>query len=335
MKIAVIGTSLIAGKFIDAVHECAGIELIAVYSRTEENASLFGDRFHIPLRFSNLEELARCPYVDAVYIASPNSCHYKQSVLMMQSKKHVLCEKPIAVSADEFSKMQQIASDNGVVLLEASKHLFSPGLDLIKKLLPEIGPVRRAAFEFNQYSSRYDLLKQGEISNVFSKELAGGALLDIGVYCVQFMVALWGKPNSVVGSSYVLSTGVDGLGSAIATYEGLVVELSYSKIVESVTPSIIQGEYGSLVFDNLSRIEKINVFMRKSNSAFDNLSRSEEKDAASKKEGFRQIDCDAAENQMVYEVNAFLEMTKNPENAKPYNKISMTSLEIMDQLLQV
>ena len=228
--------------------------------------------------------------------------------------------------------MLQFASYYGVVLLEASKHLFSPGLYMIKELLPEIGPIRRAAFEFNQYSSRYDLLKQGEISNIFSKELAGGALLDLGVYCVQFMVALWNKPRTIVGSSYMLSTGVDGLGSAIATYEGFVVELSYSKIVESVTPSIIQGEYGSLVFDNLSRIEKINVLMRKGNSAFDNLSRSEKRDAASREEGRRQIDCAAVENQMVYETNAFLEMIKEPEKAKPYNKISMTSLEIMDQL---
>ena len=332
MRIAVIGTGLITEKFIDAVRECIGIELVAVYSRTKESATRFGDRFNIPLRFTNLGELARCSSVDAVYIASPNSCHFEQSVLMMQNGKHVLCEKPIAVNANEFSIMLQRASDSGVVLLEASKHLFSPGLDLIKELLPEIGPVRRAAFEFNQYSSRYDLLKQGEITNIFSKELAGGALLDLGVYCVQFMVALWDKPRSIVGSSYMLNTGVDGLGSAIATYEGFVVELSYSKIVESVTPSIIQGEYGSLVFDNLSRIEKINVLMRKSNSAFDNLSKSEKGAAASREEGRRQIDCAAVANQMVYETNAFLEMIKEPEKAKPYNKISVTSLEIMDQL---
>ena len=72
--------------------------------------------------------------------------------------------------------------------------------------------------------------------------------------------------------------------------------------------------------------------MRKSNTAFDNLSRSEKRDAASREEGRRQIDCAAVENQMVYETNAFLEMIKEPEKAKPYNRISMTSLEIMDQL---
>jgi len=332
MKIAVVGTSLITEKFIDAARMCNGIEVAAVCSRTKEKAAMFGDKFDIPLRFTDLNELAGSPVIDAVYVASPNSFHCEQSVLMMQSGKHVFCEKPIAVSADEFSRMLNVASDAGVVLLEASKHIFSPGIKTIQSTLPEIGSVRRAAFEFNQYSSRYDRLKQGEDSNIFSKELAGGALYDLGVYCVQLMVALWGKPASVVGSSYILRTGVDGLGSAIVDYDGFIVELSYSKITESATPSVIQGENGSIVFDNLSRIEKIDVIKRKSYSALDNLSRSEEKDAAAREKGRRQIDCNAVENQMVYETQAFIDMVKSPEKAKPYNEISMISLEIMDTL---
>jgi len=312
MRIAVVGTGNIAEHFVEAVSDCEGMEVAAIYSRSKKNAGRFASAFDIPETFTNLEDLAKSPRVGAVYIASPNSCHYEHSVLMMRSGKHVLCEKPVATSAEELSKMLRIAKENGVVLLEASMHLFSPGIGVLRSLLPEIGTVRRVALTMNQYSSKYDRFKQGDIGNVFKTEFAGGALMDIGIYCIELMVALFGKPESVVSSSVFLHTGVDGQGSAIARYDGFLAELSYSKISQSVTPCAIQGEKGSLVFAWPSTIDEIDVVMRNGEK--------------------RRINCNCPENQLICEARAFFDMVKDPEKAAPYNRYSMISQTIMDEI---
>jgi predicted dehydrogenase len=310
MRLAIVGTSLIAERLVSAVSECRDIETVAVYSRTMDKAERFAGTYRIPEIFVDLEALARSSAIDAVYIASPNSCHFEQSVLMMRNGKHVLCEKPISSNAEQLKQMLQVAGENNVVLLEASMHLFAPGIGLLLSLLPEIGTVRRVSLLFNQYSSRYDGFKQGVIHNAFTTERAGGALMDIGVYCVEMMVALFGKPEEVLSSSILLHTGVDGLGAIIAKYDGFLAELSYSKISQSATPSVIQGEDGSLVFDKLSIMESIDVVKRNGET--------------------RRVLCNVPENQMVYEVRAFADMIKDPEKAEPYNEISMISQTIMD-----
>jgi len=311
LRFAIIGTSRIAEQFAAAVAECNCAEATAVYSRTIENAQRFADVYGIPGRITSLEELASSQDFDAVYVASPNSCHFEHSVMMLRGKKHVLCEKPIATCAEELHQMLRVAEENGVVLLEASMHMFSPGLEQLRSLLPEVGTIRRASFVMNQYSSRYDSFKQGETHNIFSKEHAGGALNDLGIYCVEIMTALFGEPESLVASMIYLRTGVDGQGAIIAKYDGFLVELSYSKISQSVTPCAVQGEEGSLVFSWPSIIDKIDVVKRNGEK--------------------RQVICMGSENQMVYEIQAFSDIVNEPKKAEPYNRCSLMAQSVMDQ----
>jgi len=312
MRIAVIGTSKIAQEFAGAVSECRDLELTAVYSRSEDNAERFAGAFNIPHKFTDLDALAGSPLADAVYIASPNALHAPQSVLMLKNGKHVLCEKPIATSAAEFAQMLSVAEENGLVLLEACKDMFAPGIGILKGLFPEIGAIRRASLIKNQYSSRYDEFKSGATHNVFTTQMAGGALMDLGIYCVELMVALFGKPESVVSSSIFLHTGVDGQGAVIAKYDGFLAELSYSKISDAVTTSVIQGEEGSLIFENASHIYSIEVVMRNGDR--------------------RQVEVGLMDKFMVYEVLAFAEMIAGQRQAGPYNEYSMIAQVIMDEI---
>jgi len=302
---------MIAERFAQAVSECPDIDIAAVYSRTRENAERFAGLFGIPETITSLDELAKSSSFDAVYVASPNSCHCEQSIQMMRAGKHVLCEKPISTSAEELSQMLRVAQENRVVLLEASMHLFSPGLEHLRSLLPEVGTIRRASFVMNQYSSRYDSFKRGDTHNIFTKELAGGALNDLGIYCVEIMTALFGAPESVVSSAIYLRTGVDGQGAMIARYDGFLVELSYSKISQSVTPCTIQGEEGSLLFAWPSIIDKVDIVKRNGDK--------------------RQVVCLGTENQMVYEIEAFADMILSPEKAEPYNRCSLLAQSVMDE----
>ena len=311
-RMAIVGTGNISEKLVNAIGECQNIEAAAVYSRTQERADEFAGIFNIPETYTNLEKLAKSSTIDAVYIASPHSCHYEQSVLMMRNKKHVLCEKPIATSADEFSRMLNVAKENDVVLLEATRFFHAPGLEALKGSLEKIGPVRRASLLFNQYSSRYDDLKKGEMPNAFNKKFAGGALMDIGVYCVELMVALFGAPDSIISSSINLHTGVDGQGAVIAKYDGFLVELSYSKISQAITPNVIQGEKGSLLFTKASIIDKIDVIKRDGEK--------------------QQITCYTDENDMIFELKAFADMIKHPQKADIYNDYTMKAQLIMDEI---
>ena len=312
VKIAIVGTSNISENLVKAINDCPDVEAAAVYSRTKEKAEDFASKFNIAETFTDLNELAITDTVNAAYIASPNSLHCEQSILMMQHGKHVLCEKPIAVSAGEFSRMLNTAKENNVVLLEATRFFHAPGLEMLRELLPKIAPIRRVSILFNQYSSKYGALKAGDTPNIFSKEFAGGALMDLGVYCVELMVALFGKPERSISSSILMRTGVDGQGAVIAEYDGFLVELSYSKVSQAATPCVIQGEEGSLLFTKPSIIDKIDVVMRNGEK--------------------QQIICHIVERDMVFELQAFADIIKDPQKAGLYNGYTMDSQMIMDEI---
>ena len=118
---------------------------------------------------------------------------------------------------------------------------FDPAFDLIEENLPRIGKLRRATFEFCQYSSRYDSYREGIIQNAFNPELGNAAVMDIGVYCIHSLVRLFGMPQSIRALSTKLPNGFDGSGIVLMEYDGMTAEAVYSKISVSVNPSVLQG----------------------------------------------------------------------------------------------
>ncbi|WP_062050524.1 Gfo/Idh/MocA family protein [Bacillus sp. JCM 19034] len=262
VRFAVIGTNWITDRFIAAASKVEGFSLTAVYSRTKERAEEFADKHHISLTFTDLQELAQCKEIDAVYIASPNAYHKEQAILMMNHKKHVLCEKPLASNSKEVEEMIAVAKKSNVLLMEALKTTALPNFKVIKDHLSKIGTVRRFVASFCQYSSRYDAYKAGTILNAFKPELSNGALMDIGIYCVLPTVSLFGRPNKVVAIGKMLESGVDGQGSLLLQYDSMEAVIMYSKITDSKVPSEIQGEDGSIIIDKIHTPEKVVIHYR-------------------------------------------------------------------------
>ncbi|MDQ7993753.1 MAG: hypothetical protein AAGC63_11800, partial [Propionicimonas sp.] len=163
----------------------------------------------------------------------------------------VLVEKPAVPTAAELAGLIAQARGAGVVLLEAIRSLYDPGFVVVRSLLDRLGPIRRVSFRFHQRSARYDRLLAGERLNVFDPAMAGGALYDLGVYCIQPLVELFGAPESVQARLVRVVGGADGAGVALATYPGFVADLSFSKITLSDTPSSIEGEAGTLLIDHI------------------------------------------------------------------------------------
>ncbi|MGN0230486.1 MAG: Gfo/Idh/MocA family protein [Muribaculaceae bacterium] len=313
VRFGIIGTNFITDWVIAGAKEDPRFELTAVCSRTEERAREFAAKYAIPHTFTSLEEMAKSDAIDAVYIATPNSTHAPYSIMCMNHGKHVLCEKPLASNAREVQSMIDAARRNGVALMEAMIATLNPNFDIISRHIADVGTVRRYFGSYCQYSSRYDKFKQGIVLNAFRRELSNGAIMDIGVYTIYPMVALFGKPESITAQGSLLSTGVDGQGTVTFRYPGMEASVIFSKIADSYLPGIIDGEKASLVIDKIQTPESVVLRNRQGSSEL----------------GVR-FDHDI----YYYEVAEFIDLIVNHKQQSTINSwaTSLATIEIIDEI---
>lgn len=262
IRFGIVGTSFIADRVLAGARQDGRFEAAAICSRRQQTADAFAAKHGIPHTFTSLEEMARSPLIDAVYIASPNALHASQSILCMSCGKHVLCEKPLASNAREARAMIQAAHKHGVVLMEAMIATLNPNFRIVREQLPRLGTIRRYFASYCQYSSRYDKFREGIVLNAFDPSLSNGAMMDIGIYTVYPMVALFGRPQAIQAQGIVLSSGVDGQGAVNFRYEGMNATVLYSKIADSRLPAEIEGEEGTLLLDAIQDMRRVTCFAR-------------------------------------------------------------------------
>lgn len=255
-KFATIGSNFIVHRFLEAAALVDDFEYGAVYSRTEETGRKLANQYGVATVYTSLEALAKDKEIDVVYVASPNFLHAEQSILMMKHGKHVICEKPISSHADELAEMERVAMENNVILMEAMKSVHCPGYDAVQDNLHKLGQIRNVTFNFLQYSSRYDNYKAGSIENAFKPEISNGALMDIGVYTVHMLLALFGTPKNIRANAIILKTGTDGAGTISCDYEDFLATLIYSKI-SSYEGNQIGGESATMIIDKISDINQV------------------------------------------------------------------------------
>lgn len=311
IRFATIGTNTITERFLDAAQESTELSYEAVYSRSEQKAKSFAKKYGVKKCCTNLEKLAQDRDIDGVYIASPNSLHFEQSMLMLSNKKHVLCEKTIASNQRELEIMLRMAKENNVILLEAMRSAFDPAFVVIKDNLKKLGKIKNITFSYCQYSSKYDNFKAGIIENSFNPDFSGGALMDIGVYCVHPMVKLFGEPKKITATSLILENGIDGEGKIIANYENFKAELIYSKIADSKDPSTIEGGNGIMLIDAIANPNNVQIL-------FNN---GEKETIFTKNEEWN----------LVHEIKEWARLINSQITLNMNNEYSMLSLAIMDE----
>ena len=312
IRVGVVGTNGITDWFLNGAKDVEGFELAAVYSRSEDKAREYANKQGVKVIFTNLEEMAKSDLIDAVYIATPNALHAEQSIVFLQNKKHVLCEKAFASNLKEVENMIKVAKENKVLLMEAMRTTVLPNFQVVKENLHRIGKVRKYFASYCQYSSRYDKYKNGEILNAFKPELSNGALMDIGVYCIEPMINLFGKPKSIKASGVMLESGVDGEGSIILEHEDMNGVVIFSKISNSYLPSEIQGEEGSIIIENINSFKKVKLIL-KSGEEID-------------------LSKEHTEDNMYYEAKEFIDLIKNNELESKINtfETSINTISVMD-----
>ncbi len=251
--LATVGTSWITESFLSAAALSGRFEHRAVYSRSLDTATAFAARVGCHGNvYTDLETLANDPTIDAVYVASPNALHYAQSKLFLQHKKHVLCEKPITLTTDEYRELKALADANGCVYMEAIMSRHSPCRNDLLQHVETLGRPVVARFDFCQRSSRYDAYRRGELPNVFNVSLGGGSLMDLGVYCVWCAVDLFGTPRNITATAVLDKNGTDLSGCATFEYDEFCAVLTYSKCGESAIRSEIIGDNATLAIDSIS-----------------------------------------------------------------------------------
>ena len=259
IKYSVIGTSWITKSFIDGANLYEDLCLDGVYSRSFEKGSKFAEETGAKRVFTDFNSLASSD-TDLVYVASPNVCHYEQCKTLLLNGKHVICEKPITITASEFNELCKIADENNLVYFEAIMYMHTPLRQVLKDAVSKIGNIRSASIDFSQLSSKYQALKNGELPNIFNPKMKTGALNDLGIYCVYPVIDLFGMPEKITPVQHFLNTGADGSGSAAFEYKDKLVTITYSKVGQSRSASQIMGDEGTVTIESISKLDGIRLF---------------------------------------------------------------------------
>ncbi|HEX9987211.1 MAG TPA: Gfo/Idh/MocA family oxidoreductase [Chloroflexia bacterium] len=205
LRWGVLGTARIADANVAGIRKSKNGELVAIASRDIEKARAWAQERDVPHYFGSYDEMLASDLIDAVYVPLPNALHAEWSIRAAEHHKHVLCEKPAATNPQDVERMIAAAQENGVKIMEAFMFRFHPQTERVRQLVADqaIGETRiiRATFDF--YLRRPHDVR-------WSKDLGGGALMDVGCYCVNIATLLAGMPpHRVTASAVWADTGVD------------------------------------------------------------------------------------------------------------------------------
>lgn len=256
MKIGIIGAGDIASTMADTISRMNEAELYAVASRSKEKAERFARDHRAEKFFGGYEALLSDPNVELIYIATPHSLHAEQMKMCIDAKKPALCEKSFTMNARQAEETVSRARKENVFLAEAIWTRYMPSRKMIDDMIQSgiIGKVFALTANLSYAIS--------EKERILKPELAGGALLDVGVYCLNFALMHFGKNISRMESAALLApTGVDAMESITLFYDdGRMANLTAGVYARSDRKGIFYGEKGYIVVENINNPRSASAF---------------------------------------------------------------------------
>ena len=256
MKLGILGTGGIVGGVVPTLKKLEQIECYAIASRTLEKAKEVAQKHGFTKAYGSYEELVADKEVEFVYIATPHSRHFEDMKLCLEHGKHVLCEKAFTLNAEQAKEIQRLSKEKGLFVAEAIWPRYMPSRYLIDVVVESgiIGTVTKVTANLCAPISH--------VPRLIRPELAGGSLLDLGVYGLNFVIMHCGTEFDKVESSVELTdTGVDGTEKITLFYkDGKVAELEHSMFYQNDTRGIFYGEKGRIVVENIINPQSISVY---------------------------------------------------------------------------
>ena len=249
MKLGILGTGMIVREFLPwlAGPDCPfTVQALCSTQRSAPVADEMCEQYGIPQRTTNYFELLQ--WVDVIYLAVPNLQHYRYAKVALEAGKHVIVEKPMACTAAQTEELAALARRKKVFLFEAMTTQYLENYNKIRELLPRIGTVKLVQCNFSQYSGRYDAFCAGETPPVFDPACAGGALMDLNVYNISYIVGLFGEPNQAKYTAN-MERGIDTSGILLLEYPDFICQCTGAK--DCAAPGSVQliGDAGRILIE--------------------------------------------------------------------------------------
>lgn len=250
IKLGTIGSGVIVRSILDNVNRTEGIELEAVYSRSQEKGERLAGEYGCKKVYTDMDAFLADGEVNFVYIATPNLLHYEQAKKALLAGKHVFLEKPFTTKIADARELAQIARERRLMLVEAAPTGFLPNFAILQEELGKIGKIKLVMSNYSQYSSRYDAVLRGEKPAIFDPAYAGGCLMDINFYNVLLNILLFGKPKAATYHANRFPGLSDTSGVMVMEYEGFVSTNAGAKDTWGVNFFQIEGEKGYIYIEN-------------------------------------------------------------------------------------
>ncbi|MCI9345063.1 MAG: Gfo/Idh/MocA family oxidoreductase [Lachnospiraceae bacterium] len=261
MKIGILGAGRIAAILAETMNKMSEVECYGVASRDLEKAKAFMKDHGFHHAFGSYEDMLADKEVELVYIATPHSHHYQHIKMCLDAGKHVLCEKSFTVNEKQAAEVFRIAKEKNLLLTEAIWTRYMPSRKMIDDLLAEnvVGNVKKMTANLN-----YPLLEK---ERIVKPELAGGALLDVGIYPLNFAYMHFGdQVKEMYSAAQMTSAGVDGENGMILFYEdGRMAVLNSGIHGKSDSQGVFYGSKGYMIVENINNPEAIKIYDTESN----------------------------------------------------------------------
>jgi len=263
MKLGIVGSGMIVGDLLSFIHDLPDIELIHISGtkRSEEKIKDICEKHQFHRYSTSYDELLNDQEVDTVYVALPNHLHYEYTKQALLAQKNVILEKPLTSTIEEAKELKELAVEKHLFLWEAITNQYLPNYHKIKEILPTLGKIKIIECNFSQYSSRYNAFKEGHILPAFDYTKSGGALMDLNIYNIHFVIGLFGKPKDVHYYPNI-EKHIDTSGILILEYEDFKCVCIAAKDCKAPLSNHIQGDKGCINLSTpTSIIDKFNVLM--------------------------------------------------------------------------
>lgn len=256
MKLAILGPGGIARSMAAAAAGLDEVELYAVGSRTYEKAKAFADKWGFEKAYGSYEEMLQDPQVELVYVATPHSHHYQYAKMCLEYGKHVLVEKAFTVNAAQAEELMEMARKKGLLLAEAIWTRYMPSRKMIDDLVAggAIGKVTSLTANLGYVLPHVERMQE--------PALAGGALLDLGVYPINFALMVFhGEVEKVTSTAVMSPKGIDWMNSITLTFaDGKMAVLHSNMLAQTDRQGVINGDKGYIEIQNINNCEEIRVF---------------------------------------------------------------------------